>query len=466
MTADRLLRLMLLSVVSLALWATPAQAARRALVIGISEYQNVTKLRNPQIDVDNMAIKLASAGYVITKVKDPDSTRDKVLLAIDAFLNSIDRGDEVVIFYSGHGVDVNGQNMIVPADSPAARDINTPYMLGQKLIAMRPVMEQIEDREPAMQVWILDACRDNPYIAGGKPFGERGGLRDFGNRTNSYVFFATKYGQVARDTLPQDDLNAQLGSPFSRVFAKMFDSWKGRPINLFASALRKEVVDLVQPDPQWPVFEDGVLDQWCFVECTTGVTTVEVAKTQSVVSLGSGVWAGKPVAIKTGALAVGNSYGYKLKTGSGVVTSTFTPARPSDTPNYSNIVGDRAVMFLGKLSSNGCIAGSISDLYPFGCDTLHKLVSHFSSAKGDSSKGLVGQIVTVTTGVNVRDKLPEPSAKGTAYGCKIKVLTKGTQVELAATVALTYAGDTFYWGAADGMAGPCLSATARAATVQ
>jgi len=444
--------------------SSPAAAARRALMIGISDYQNVTKLHNPPVDVDKLAVKLAAAGYAITKVKDPDATRDKILAALDTFLNSIDRGDEIVIFYSGHGVDVNGQNMFVPADSPAARDINTPYLLGQKLIAMRPLMEQIDDREPAMQVWILDACRDNPYAAGGKPFAQQGGLGDLGNRTNSYVFFATKYGQVARDTLSGEPPDAGLGSPFSRVFTQMFDDWKARPVNLFASALRKGVVELVKPDPQWPVFEDGVLDQWCFVECSTGVSTVEVAKTKSAGAGGlGGLLMGSPLTgMNTGASdSFGKTDGYKVKKANGVVTATFTPTSPGNAPDYGKIVGDRAVVFLGKLSSGECSLTSVSDLYPFGCDTLHKLVSHFNSAHGDPSKGLVGQTVTVTTGVNVRNKLPQPGAKGTAYGCKVKVLTTGAQMKLAATVALTYAGDTFYWGAVDDMNGPCLSTTGR-----
>ncbi|HXH16353.1 MAG TPA: caspase family protein [Sphingomonas sp.] len=441
----------------IAVACTPAQAARRALLIGVADYRNVTKLRNPQIDVENMSTKLASAGYLISDVKDPDTTRDAILAAIDTFLNTIDRGDEVVIFYSGHGVDVNGQNMFVPIDSPAAVDINTPYLLGQKLIAMRPLMEQIEDREPAMQVWILDACRDNPYAGSSKALTEQGGLRDFGNRTNSYVFFATKYGQVARDTLPKDNLSMRLGSPFSRVFVAMFDAWKAQPVNLFASALRRGVVDLVKPDPQWPVFEDGVLDQWCFVDCSTGVTAVEVAQTRSVGL--SGALASVTVSPLGGSATGAEArFGYKLKKANGVVTSTFIPASPKDAPDYSKIVGDRAVVFLGKLSSGDCNPASISDLYPFGCETLHKLVDHFSSANGDPLKGLVGQTVTLTTGVNVRNKLPQPGAKGTAYGCKVKVLTEGVQVKLAATVALSYAGDTFYWGAVDGINGPCLSA--------
>jgi hypothetical protein len=407
----------------------PAFAAKRALVIGISDYKNVTKLENPRVDVANVSAKLATAGYIVTAIRDPDTTRARLIDAFDKFLKSIKQGDEVLVYYSGHGIDVRGTNMFVPADSPANEDIEGEFGLTQYLIPMRPLMVQIEDHDPSIQVWIIDACRVDPYASGGRPFLSRGGLEKFGEKPNTFVFFAADYSQVARDTLPNERKKSGLGSPFSRTFVKLFDYWKDKDVNLFASQLRRDVVALVRPDPQFPVFENGVLDQWCFTTCDTGVQRIDIAKPD-----------------------------FFSKGPNGVVTSSYTPKAggEKDTgPDYAALVGDQPVVFLGKESSGNCVSSTVSDLYPFGCSTLKRLVEHFNSGSKNVEGGLVGHSIAATTDVNVRRGLPRPGAKGTVYGCKLRLLRQGQSIKLVSTVALKYAGDTFYWGIVKGIPLEC-----------
>ena len=94
-------RVILVAAVASALLALEAQAARLALVVGNDKYSNVTQLRNARNDAQSLARELEAAGFNVTRVL--DATRDALNDQLDSFLRRIDKGDEVVFFFSGHG---------------------------------------------------------------------------------------------------------------------------------------------------------------------------------------------------------------------------------------------------------------------------------------------------------------------------------------------------------------------------
>lgn len=143
-----------------------------------------------------------------------------------------------------------------------------------------------------------------------------------------------------------------------------------------------------------------------------------------------------------------------------MLTLSYQGASPQSSPNAPDVLAGKPVVFLGKESSAGCKTTDISDLYPFGCQTLKRLSAHFASGSTTPEDGLVGEQVEVTTGVNVRKGLPQSTTRGAVYGCKTEVLLRGAKVKLLSTVALKYAGDTFYWGEIDRPALDCGQATA------
>src|SRR5258706_28636 len=103
------------------------------------------------------------------------------------------------------------------------------------LIALRTLMTDLSDRQVRMQVWIVDACRTNPFRVGGKPFGgSAGGLEHSDQRPNSLVWYSANYGQIALDLLPSDPKGVKNGSPYMRAWISMFDEWKHRSIRDFA----------------------------------------------------------------------------------------------------------------------------------------------------------------------------------------------------------------------------------------
>ena len=79
----------------------PADAARLALVVGNDNYTAVPKLRNARNDAQSVARELEAAGFKVTRML--DATRSALNEQLDAFLRRIDKGDEVVFYFSGHG---------------------------------------------------------------------------------------------------------------------------------------------------------------------------------------------------------------------------------------------------------------------------------------------------------------------------------------------------------------------------
>ncbi|MBL8327495.1 MAG: caspase family protein, partial [Rubrivivax sp.] len=99
--ARRPARMLLALAVAAACITLEAQAARLALVVGNDNYANVTKLRNARNDANAIARELERAGFRVTKAL--DASRESMNDALDTFLRRVDKGDEVVFFFSGHG---------------------------------------------------------------------------------------------------------------------------------------------------------------------------------------------------------------------------------------------------------------------------------------------------------------------------------------------------------------------------
>jgi uncharacterized caspase-like protein len=136
----------------------PALAEKRvALVLGNSAYQNVAPLANPVNDSAKIASTLKDAGFDVV-----DSRRD--LSAADtrrALRDFADRSrdaDIAVVYYAGHGIEVDGGNYLIPVDARLERDTDVydeALSLDRVLVAIEPAKK--------LRLVILDACRDNPF---------------------------------------------------------------------------------------------------------------------------------------------------------------------------------------------------------------------------------------------------------------------------------------------------------------
>jgi len=193
--------------------AGPAFAGKRvALVLANSAYQHAPSLANPVNDGSVMAKTLKDAGFDIV-----DSRHD--LTALDTrrvlreFADATRDADIAVVYYAGHGIEVDGSNYLIPVDARLERDTDVydeALSLDRILVAVEPAKQ--------LRLVILDACRDNPF---GKTMKRTIASRGIGRglaqveptSTNTLIAYSAKAGFTAQDG---DGAN----SPFTVALSK------------------------------------------------------------------------------------------------------------------------------------------------------------------------------------------------------------------------------------------------------
>ena len=139
------------------LWADPALADKRvALVIGNSGYQNAAALPNPMRDAQAMAARFKEGGFVVVTALDSGIVQFKRV--IREFEDATTDADIVVIYYAGHGIEVDGINYLVPVDAKLAKDRDAQ----DEAVTLERLVESA-DAAKRLRLIILDACRDNPF---------------------------------------------------------------------------------------------------------------------------------------------------------------------------------------------------------------------------------------------------------------------------------------------------------------
>ena len=140
--------------------APPPADQRVALVIGNANYQNAPELANPDNDAQSMAQFLNSAGFEVTSAT--DLTQNDMVRVVQDFSDKVaDRGPGSVamIYYAGHGVQLAGENYLLPVDAK----ISSPYDLDGNSLRLVDLMGTLESIPSRMRIVVLDACRNNPF---------------------------------------------------------------------------------------------------------------------------------------------------------------------------------------------------------------------------------------------------------------------------------------------------------------
>ncbi|WP_398470312.1 caspase domain-containing protein [Tardiphaga sp.] len=145
--------------VTAALLSQPALADRRvALVIGNSAYQNVIKLANPVNDANAMTETLKAAKFDIVEAR-RDLKATEMRRALRDFSDKARDADVAVVYFAGHGIEVDGTNYLIPTDALLERDTDVydeAFSLERILVTVEPAKK--------LRLVILDACRDNPFV--------------------------------------------------------------------------------------------------------------------------------------------------------------------------------------------------------------------------------------------------------------------------------------------------------------
>lgn len=143
-----------------ALTALQGPEQRVALVIGNANYKNAPQLANPDDDAQSMAQFLNSAGFEV--VSATDLTQNDMLRVVQDFSAKVaSRGPNTVamVYYAGHGVQLAGENYLVPVDAK----VSSPTELVNNSVRLVDVMSTLETIPSRMRIVILDACRNNPF---------------------------------------------------------------------------------------------------------------------------------------------------------------------------------------------------------------------------------------------------------------------------------------------------------------
>ncbi len=138
--------------------AAPASAGgqRVALVIGNSAYRNVPALPNPANDAADVAAALTRLGFtvaLITNASFEEMRRGLISLGRDAA-----GADMAVVYFAGHGMEISGENWLIPIDAELKRDTDAE----NEAVSLRSVMLQVSNTT-SLGLVILDACRNNPF---------------------------------------------------------------------------------------------------------------------------------------------------------------------------------------------------------------------------------------------------------------------------------------------------------------
>lgn len=234
-----------------------AQAEKRvALIIGNNAYTEVSTLQKAVADAEAVAEKMRAAGY--KTFLQTDVGRRETNLAISQFTSALDPGDTAFIFYAGHGVQIDGENYLLPTDIAAPDGVSEGFITSES-IAVSELLARVRRTGARTTLAIVDACRDNPFAATtGRSIGGARGLARIAAPEGTFVMFSAGAGQQALDRLSDDDVNRN--SVFTRALLPKLAE-EGLELRDMIFDLREEVRDLARSrnHQQFPAYYDELL---------------------------------------------------------------------------------------------------------------------------------------------------------------------------------------------------------------
>jgi hypothetical protein len=210
-----MLRCVLLVLALLAAAASPAGAQNRvAFVVGNNAYQNIDPLKKAVNDARAIAQGLQQLGFRVTLGE--NLTRRDFIERFNTFENSVRPGDTAFVFYSGHGVELDGANYLVPTDAPKVAP-QQQSLLKDESISTDNMIQRLKARGTKSQIVVLDACRENPFRqSGGRSVGGARGLAPTQTPGGVFVIYSAGVGETALDRLSDND--TEPTSVFTRSF--------------------------------------------------------------------------------------------------------------------------------------------------------------------------------------------------------------------------------------------------------
>ncbi|MCQ4632118.1 SEL1-like repeat protein [Shinella sp. CPCC 100929] len=211
-----------------------AEAKRVALLIGNQKYEETAQLNNPANDVELMRASFEAAGFDSVKTV-LDLDRGAMVKALREFEDESADADMAVVYYSGHAMEMNGVNYLIPVDAALKSDRDVE----DESVAIDRVQRSLEGAKK-LKLFILDACRNNPFSQSmtrsiGTRAVTRGLARVEPESADTLIAFASKAGTVALD-------GEGKNSPFATALSKYLTE-PGLDVRIALGKVRDEVVE-------------------------------------------------------------------------------------------------------------------------------------------------------------------------------------------------------------------------------
>ena len=216
--------------------------SRHALVIGIDTYTSVPTLEKARNDAVSVHEALSKVGFNSDLVVDADQLQ--LLRALSDFSSRVRPGDEVIFYFAGHGVEIEGRNYLLPSDIPEALP-GGEFLVTSRALALDNVLDILRSRGARVSMLIIDACRDNPFPRQGtRSLGATRGLgRVEAAPEGTFILFSAGNGQTALDRLSDTDPNPN--SVFTRILLPRLTE-PGLPVHEMSRLVRTEVRQLAR----------------------------------------------------------------------------------------------------------------------------------------------------------------------------------------------------------------------------
>ncbi|TWA99873.1 caspase family protein [Bradyrhizobium stylosanthis] len=220
--------------------AAAAEGRRVALVIGNGAYRNVPVLLNPPNDASDIAAALKRLGFTVSLAT--NASFDEMRRGLIALGREAAGADMAAVYFAGHGMEINGENWLIPVDAELKRDTDA----ANEAINLHSVMSQVSNTT-SLGLVILDACRDNPFAARMKRSiatraATTGGLGRIEPVGNVLVAYAARDGTTALD-------GDARNSPFAAALLRNIEA-PGVEVTFMFRNVRDDVMEATRNEQQ------------------------------------------------------------------------------------------------------------------------------------------------------------------------------------------------------------------------
>jgi len=249
----------------------PTNEKRKAVVIGMSNYGGFNYLPNTIKDAEDMTDVFRKLGFFVTQIlnEDPEQLNDD----LNKWYNTIENNDMAVFYFSGHGMEIEGINYLIPINYNFQSLANVKH----KALNVSQVIDNMDERNVRMKLIILDACRSNDFKKT-KGMNSSGGLASITAPKGTFIAFAASPGKEAADGGQYDLKNGVFTHFIKQELIK-----EGMPISAIFTRVANGV-DIMTDGKQTPFTNSSLTETFFFIPRTNPTPNPNPAPTPTTVT--------------------------------------------------------------------------------------------------------------------------------------------------------------------------------------